>query len=611
MCGIVGYVGTSESWPIVFVGLQRLAYRGYDSAGIAVIGADGSLEIRKSAGKVQELEPAPGERAPSGTTGIGHTRWATHGVPTGPNAHPHSDCTGSIALVHNGIVENYLDLKRRLVASGHQFTSDTDTEVIVHLLEDALARGLSFEASMLEAGGQLRGSNAMGALRRDEPHKLLALRLGYAGGLVAASRQGDAMFASDLPALVPFSPEVCPLDDGEMAVVTPGKVKIVGQVGSTVVKKALAVPPESTWVDKAGHDHFMLKEILEQPQAVSSALRGRVDFERGLITLDDFLLSDTEIRGLSRVLLMGCGTSLNAGMVGARLIEDLPGIPATAESSSELRYRSPAIDDRTLVVAIGQSGETADTLAAMDAVRQHEARIITICNVEGSLATRTAESTLYMQSGIEVGVASTKTFVASITLLTLLAAYLRQVRSESASAALVSQLARAPELMGQVLAQQASFGDIAQRYAQYGHFLYLGRGMDYPIAVEGALKLKEISYIHAEAYPAGEMKHGPIALIDEHMPTVALATAGPLYDKMVGNIMEVKARGGPVIAVVTEGDTALASLVDDIIYLPQCDGVLSPLLSVLPLQLLAYHIAVRRGCDVDQPRNLAKTVTVE
>ena len=611
MCGIVGYVGTSESWPIVFAGLQRLGYRGYDSAGIAVIGPDGRLEIRKSAGKVQELEPALGETLPSGTTGIGHTRWATHGAPNTPNAHPHSDCYRNIALVHNGIVENYLDLKHKLAAAGHRFTSDTDTEVIAHLLEDAMAQGLSFEASLLEAGRQLRGANAIGALRRDEPHKLLAMRLGYAGGLVTATKQGESMFASDLPAVVPFSSEVCPLDDGEMAVVTAGKVKVVGRNGSMVVKKTLAVPPESAWADKGGYEHFMLKEIMEQPQAVSGALRGRVDFERGLVTLDDFPLTDTEVQELSRVVLMGCGTSLNAGMLGARLIEDVAGIPASAESSSELRYRTPVIDERTLVVAIGQSGETADTLAAMEAVRQRGARLITICNVEGSLATRTAESTLYMRSGIEVGVASTKTFVASITLLVLLAAYLRQARSQSLSAGLISQLARAPELMGRVLSQQALYRQMAQRYARYDHFLYLGRGMDYPIAVEGALKLKEISYIHAEAYPAGEMKHGPIALIDERMPTVAIATAGPLYDKMVGNIMEVKARGGSVIALATEGDTALASLVDDVIYLPQSDGILSPLLSVLPLQLLAYHIALRRGCDVDQPRNLAKTVTVE
>ena len=611
MCGIVGYVGSNESWPIVFAGLQRLAYRGYDSAGIAVIGADGSLEIRKSAGKVQELEPAPGETLPSGRAAIGHTRWATHGVPNDPNAHPHSDCHGNIALVHNGIVENYLELKSLLTASGHRFTSDTDTEVIVHLLEEAMTRGVSFEGSLLEAGAQLRGANTIGVLHRDDPDKLLAMRLGYAGGLLVTSRDGEAMFASDLPALVPFSSDVCPLDDGELAVIVPGKVKVVGPSGSTVVRKPMTVPPESVCVDKGGHDHFMLKEILEQPQSVSSALRGRVDFERGLVTLDDFPLSDTEISGLSRVMLVGCGTSLNAGMLGAHLIEELAGIPATAESSSELRYRNPVIDDRTLVVAIGQSGETADTLAAMQDVRQRGARLITICNAEGSLATRTAESTLYMRSGVEVGVASTKTFVASVTLLGLLAAYLGQVRGNNAGASIVQQLGRAPALMGSVLAQRDCYREMAERYARYDHFLYLGRGLDYPIAVEGALKLKEISYIHAEAYPAGEMKHGPIALIDERMPVVALATAGALYDKMVGNIMEVKARGGSVIALATEGDTTLASSVDDIIYLPQCDGVLSPLVTILPLQMLAYHTALRRGCDVDQPRNLAKTVTVE
>ena len=614
MCGIVGYVGPGEAWPIVFQGLQRLAYRGYDSAGIAVTGVGGTLEIRKSPGKVQELQPAQGEAPPSGTAAIGHTRWATHGEPNAPNAHPHCDCSRGVALVHNGIVENYLELKLRLIALGHCFTSDTDTEVIVHLLEEELAHGRSFEASLLGAASRLRGANVVGALRKDEPDKLLALRLGHAGGLVAASRQDEAMFASDLPALASFSRQVCPLDDGEMAIVTPGKLEVVGQAGAAVAKQPLTVPTNSAWADKGGHDHFMLKEILEQPQAIAGALRGRVDFGQGLVTLDGFPLSETDIRGLRRVVLTGCGTSLNAGMLGARLIEEQTGIPATAESSSELRYRHGAIDDRTLVVAIGQSGETADTLAAMSDVRRRGARLLTICNVEGSLATRLAEGALYMGCGLEVGVASTKTFVASLSLLALLSGYLAQVihgDSGGPGAEVVGQLARAPGLAGRVLAQQDIYRELARRYARFNHFLYLGRGLHHPIAAEGALKLKEISYIHAEAYPAGEMKHGPIALVDGAMPVVAIATDGPLYDKMVGNMLEIKARGGLVIAVASEGNAELAGLVDDVVYIPACEGVLSPLLAVLPLQLLAYHIAVRRGCDVDQPRNLAKTVTVE
>ena len=614
MCGIVGYVGHREAWPIIFEGLQRLEYRGYDSAGIGVLDPTGQLVFRRSAGKVRELAVPPGHEWPAGTLGIGHTRWATHGVPTDANAHPHTDCLGQVAVVHNGIVENYMELKRDLLSRGHHFGSDTDSEVIAHLMEEGLARGDSFETSLLHVASLLRGANAIGVVRSEEQHELLALRLGSAGGLVVAQRDGETMLASDLQALIPFAREVCFLEEGEIAVLTREQVKVIDSTGKSVLKKMLTMPHEATWADKAGYDHFMLKEIMEQPEAVSSALRGRVDFEKGLVSLGDLPLSDAEVRGLSRVVLIAAGTSLNACMVGKYFIEEMAGVPADVESSSEFRYGKRAIDDRTLVIAVGQSGETADTLAAMKEVRDRGGRLITICNIEGSQATRLAEATFYMRSGLEVGVASTKTFMASLTILQLIAGYLGRVRrelSQSGSARLVKELSTLPNLVGRVLADHQTYKELALRYARFDHFLYLGRGLTYPIAVEGALKLKEISYIHAEGYAAGEMKHGPIALIDERMPVLAVVPRGALYEKMVNNIREVKARGGVVIAVATEGDTELQDQVDDIIYIPQCAEALSPMLAIPPLQLLAYYIALRRGCDVDQPRNLAKSVTVE
>ena len=614
MCGIVGYVGHREAWPIIFQVLQRLEYRGYDSAGIGVLTPTGELDLRKSAGKVRELTSAGGVSSPAGTAGVGHTRWATHGVPSRANAHPHTDCTSQLALVHNGIVENYQELKRDLLSKGHRFTSDTDTEVIVHLVEDCLARGKGFETSVLDATSLLIGTNTIGVARKDEPGKLLALRQGHAGSLVVAQGEGEAMFASDLSALESFATEASFLDDGEMAVVTKDGIEITNLAGKSVSKMPVALPQDNLWVDKGGHDHFMLKEILEQPQSLSSALRGRVDFEQGRVTLGDFPLSDVAVEQLQRVLLVGCGTSLNACIVGRNLVEDLAGIPATVESSSEYRYRNSRADERTLVIAVGQSGETADTLAAMAEVKSQGGRLITICNSEGSQATRIAEATLYMGAGLEVGVASTKTFVASLVILGLIGAYLGQMNGrldEGRRRNLLNELARGPNLAGQVVSNLATFRDLALKYARYDHFLYLGRGLTYPIALEGALKLKEISYIHAEGYAAGEMKHGPIALIDDRMPVVAIAPKGPLYDKMINNIKEVKARNGTVIAIASEGDEELAAEVDDILYIPRCQEILTPILAVIPLQLLAYYVALRRGCDVDQPRNLAKSVTVE
>ena len=621
MCGIVGYVGHREAWPIILTGLKHLEYRGYDSAGIAILTPSGQLEVHKSAGKVRELANRHGLEGPQkdgfphGNLGLGHTRWATHGKPTDANAHPHTDCHHQVAVVHNGIVENYLNLKKELLSRSHTFTSETDSEVIAHLIEEGLERGLSFEEAFMGMSAQLQGSQAIVAARRgDLGKKLLALRLGNAGGIVVAHHPGEAMVSSDLPALLTFADRVSFLDDGEIAIVTEEEVKFIRHNGKVIDKMAQLIPQSGGWVDKEGYKHFMLKEIIEQPRVAASAMRGCVNFERAEVTPGDFPLSESQIKALQRVVLIGCGTSLHAAMVGRYFVEELAGITAEVDSASEFRYRNFHVDEKTLVVSVGQSGETADTLAAMATAREKGGRLVTICNVEGSQATRLAEGTLYMRSGPEIGVASTKTFIASMAVLYLMAVYLGQVRGvidRDRSEKIASELARLPHLLGRILADHQSYERLARQFYRYEDFLYLGRGINYPIAMEGALKLKEISYIHAEGYPAGEMKHGPIALIDPNMPVVVVTPDGPLYSKMVNNIKEVKARDGVVIAVATDGDLELSSQVDEVLYIPQCSEMITPILAVVPLQLLAYYIAVRRGCDVDQPRNLAKSVTVE
>ena len=615
MCGIVGYVGPREAWPIVIAGLERLEYRGYDSAGITILTSSGKLALHKSVGKVKEIDPRQGDGFPKGHLGLGHTRWATHGRATVANAHPHIDCHGQVAVVHNGIVENYLQLKKDLVSRGHIFTSETDTEVIAHLIEEGLEKGLSFEDGFVSLSAQLQGSQAIIATRSGEPtRKLLALRLGNAGGIVVAHRTGEAMVSSDLAAMLPFSDRVRILEDGEMGIITEKDVKFLGTGGRVIDKRDQPIPQGIGSVDKEGYKHFMLKEIMEQPRAAASVLRGRVNFESGEVVLEEFPLSEDQIRALRRVVLIGCGTSLHAAMVGRYLIEKLSGIAAEVDSASEFRYRNFQVDEKTLVISVGQSGETADTLGAMAAVRKKGGRLLTICNVEGSEATRLAEGTLYMRAGSEIGVASTKTFISSLVVLALISAYLGQVRSaldKIQLEELLGGLASLPHLLGKVLADHGPYESLAKRFHKYENFLYLGRTMTYPIALEGALKLKEISYIHAEGYPAGEMKHGPIALIDPNMPVVAIAPDCSSYSKMANNIKEVKARDGVLILVATEGDQDLPSQADEVVYIPKCSEMLTPFLTVVPLQLLAYYMAVRRGCDVDQPRNLAKSVTVE
>ncbi|MDA0264520.1 MAG: glutamine--fructose-6-phosphate transaminase (isomerizing) [Chloroflexi bacterium] len=620
MCGIVGYVGGQEAWPIIYEGLRRLEYRGYDSAGIAVVDANGDIQLRKTVGKVNGLDGDGVGSHLKGTIGLGHTRWATHGRPSHENAHPHIDCEQRVAVVHNGIVENYLELKRRLIGDGHVFESDTDTEVLTHLVEEGMDRGLSFQESFRRMGRMVKGSQAISAINQGDAAEICALRLGHAGGIVVAQSEGQAIIGSDLPALLPLlhtasnTGQVGFLETGEMVVVTPSGVEYQDLEGNHIDKQPRMVTQEEVLVDKAGYQHFMLKEIMEQPQAVASAIRERVNFETRRVVLPDFPFSSQEIAELDRVMLIGCGTSLNAAHVGRTLVERYGGLPAEAESASEFRYRNPYIGPRTLVVSIGQSGETADTVAAMQMVKEKGGKLITICNSEGSQASRIADGTLYMRAGLEIGVASTKTFVASLTILNLLAIFLGQSRGVLDTAKtheLVDGLAQMPRLIGDLLADRAVYQLLAEEYAGFNNFLFLGRGLNAPIASEGALKLKEISYIHAEGYPAGEMKHGPIALIDSAMATVALAPKDSLYDKVANNVKEVKARDGRVLAVLTQGDVDLAAEVDDAIYIPEAPEHLIPLLLTVPLQLLAYHIALLRDRDVDQPRNLAKSVTVE
>ena len=620
MCGIVGYVGKQDAWPIIYEGLRRLEYRGYDSAGIAIVDAQGDLQVRKTVGKVDGLDETTIANQLQGSVGLGHTRWATHGRPSHENAHPHMDCQSRIAVVHNGIVENYLELKQQLTDAGHSFYSETDTEVLTHLVEEGMGQGLSFQDAFRRMGNLLKGSQAISAVLQGDDPEICALRLGHAGGIVVAQADGQAIIGSDLPALLPLlkaesnTGQVGFLETGEMVVLTTAGVHYQDLDGNPIEKQPRLVSQEEVLVDKAGYQHFMLKEIMEQPQAVASAMRERVNFETRQVVLPDFPLTSQEIADLERVVLIGCGTSLNAALVGRYLVERYSGLPAEAESASEYRYRDPSIGPNTLVVSIGQSGETADTVAAMQMVKDKGGRLITICNTEGSQASRIADGSLYMRSGIEIGVASTKTFAASLTILNLLAIFLGKSRGTLDTAKtqeLVDGLTKLPRLMGDLLAGSSSYQQVAQEYSKFDNFLFLGRGMNAPIAYEGALKLKEISYIHAEGYPAGEMKHGPIALVDNSMAIVALAPKDPLYDKVANNVKEVKARDGRVLSVLTEGDTQLAVDVDHALYIPDAPEHILPLLITVPLQMLAYHIALLRDRDVDQPRNLAKSVTVE
>jgi glucosamine--fructose-6-phosphate aminotransferase (isomerizing) len=616
MCGIIGYIGSKPVVPVLIDGLRRLEYRGYDSAGVAVV-RNGAIHIRRSAGKLSRLEDAIHGDPITGEYGVGHTRWATHGRPTEENAHPHRDCTGRIVVVHNGIIENYLELKHELQCQGHKFVTETDTEVVAHLVEQELASlGGGLEAATRRALAKLRGMFALVLLSADEPNTIVSVRNGPP--LVVGVGDGEYFVASDIPAILAHTRDVVFLADEEMAVLRPEGVSFSTVAGTKLDRRTQRVLWDPIQAEKAGYKHFMLKEIFEQPQALRDTVLGRVSLDTGRVFLEEMTLSEADLAGIDKVTILACGTSWHAGLVGKYLIEELAHLPVETDYGSEYRYRSPIVDKRTLAVVITQSGETADTLAAVREARRKGARSLAICNVVGSMATREADGTIYTHAGPEIGVASTKAFTSQLVALHLLALHLAQVRGTlkpEQAREQIDSLLQLPNVIDQALRVSALVDEIARRFYNRRDFLFLGRGINYPIALEGALKLKEISYIHAEGYPAGEMKHGPIALIDEQMPVVAIAPRDHVYEKMLGNIQEVKARGGSVIALTTGRDELIERLLDtehdSIISLPETKPWLTPIAAVVPLQLLAYYIAVRRGCDVDQPRNLAKSVTVE
>ena len=614
MCGIVGYVGPRDATPIILEGLKRLEYRGYDSAGLAIVQADGTIGVRREVGKLARLVELVAAEPVSGRVGIGHTRWATHGEPSRRNAHPHVGLTGQVAVVHNGIIENFLPLRQELEAEGRCFASETDTEVVVHLVEGYMAGGADLETAVRRALTQLKGASAFVFLSSREPDRLVAARLGNAGGLTIGVGEGETFFASDIPAIMEHTRDMIFLEDRQLAVVTRGGARVTTLTGEPVATEVYTIPWNPVSAAKGPYRHFMQKEIYEQARSVTDTIRGRADFDAGRVRLEHLELTPEDAQALERVIIVACGTSAYAGLVGKFILESLARVPVEVDYGSEFRYRDPIINGNTAVLAITQSGETVDTLAAMEEARKKGARLWTIVNVIGSQAMRLSDGYILMHAGPEIGVASTKAFTTSLVDLYLLGCYLGELRGTLTGERLratVDDLARLPDLMGRVLEPNEVYNTLAWRFYDREHFLYLGRGINYPIALEGALKLKEISYIHAEGYPAGEMKHGPIALIDEAMPVVAVATRDHVYDKMISQIEQVKARGGIVIALATEGDSDIAAKADYVLYAPATPSLLSPVINVVPLQLLAYHLAVRRGCDVDQPRNLAKSVTVE
>ena len=624
MCGIVGYVGKKRVVPVIIEGLRRLEYRGYDSAGIAVCGNGDGLQIRRAEGKLRNLEEVIRLKPLDGTYGIGHTRWATHGRPTEENAHPHRDCTGKIVVVHNGIIENYVVLKRKLIEEGHKFTTETDTEVIAHMVEkyyikEANGHRPSLEEAVRKTVGQLTGVFAMAVISTDEPNKIIAARNGPPA--VIGLGKDEYFIASDIPAILYHTRDLFFLGDGDLAVLTPEGVRLTDFNGEPVVRQVQHVTWDPIMAEKGGFKHFMLKEIYEQPRSVRDTTLGRVSQETGHVFLDEMEVSEAEFKAIKKVNIAACGTSWHAALAGKFMIESLSRVPVEVDYASEWRYRNPLVGPEALTMLISQSGETADTLAAQREAKSKGSKTVAICNVVGSMIPREASGTIYTHAGPEIGVASTKAFTGQLTALYLFALYMAQIRGtitpEQARVA-VEELTRLPGKLEQLLTREDECEDLAKEYARAQDFLFLGRGIHYPIALEGALKLKEVSYIHAEGYPAGEMKHGPNALIDENLPVVVIATCDPenelsriRYEKTVSNLKEVKARSGKIIALATEGDDIIKDDADHVIYIPQTTEELAPILEIVPLQLLAYHIAVRRGCDVDQPRNLAKSVTVE
>jgi len=620
MCGIVGYIGPKKVVPVIIEGLRKLEYRGYDSAGIAVVNAAGKMEIRRAPGKLRNLEEAIQKAPLDGTYGIGHTRWATHGRPTEENAHPHRDCTGKYVVVHNGIIENYLELKGKLQKEGHKFVTETDTEIVAHLVEE-YAKTLSFEEAVRRTLKDLRGIYSLVFLSARDPQKLIAARIGPPS--VIGLGDDEYFVASDIPALLEHTREIFFLADGDVAILSRDGVRVTDLDGKPVSRPSHHVAWDPIMAEKGGYKHFMQKEIFEQPRAVRDTILNRISQDTGKVFLDEMEITDQQFRGFEKVRIVACGTSWHAALAGKFMIEKLARVPVEVDYGSEFRYRDPILDSKTLTVCISQSGETADTLAAQREAKQKGSPTLAICNVMGSMVTREAAGTLLTHAGPEIGVASTKAFTSQLASLVLLASYLGQLRGKLSSEAarhLMLEFTRIPHKIETILQadEKGFFEGLARQFFRNTDFLYLGRGVHYPIALEGALKLKEISYIHAEGYPSGEMKHGPNALIDENLPVVVLATRDDsdpasltLYEKSVSNIKEVKARDGMVISLVTEGDHLAREASDHIIELPPAPELLATMLEIVPLQLLAYHIAIRRGCDVDQPRNLAKSVTVE
>jgi len=612
MCGIVGYVGDKSAVGIIMDGLRRLEYRGYDSAGVAVLD-DGVLRVRRAPGRLKGLEDVLREQPIDGTIGIGHTRWATHGRPSEENAHPHTDCHGSLVVVHNGILENYLELKERLAAEGHTFRSETDTEVLAHLVEHHLAQEHPLEAAVRLALREVRGSYALGVVAAAAPDRLVVAKQG-AGSVVVGLGQGEMFVASDIPAILTYTRDVIILEDDEMAVVTAGGVEVTTLDRRPVEREPVRILWDPIMAEKGGYRHFMLKEIYEQPRAITDTFSGRLALETGDVVLPDLNLDAAAARAIERVVLVACGTSWHAAMLGRMMIERLAGIPAEVDLASEFRYRDAIVGPQTLVVAISQSGETADTIGAVKAARLKGCPVVAITNVVGSALAREATGILQMHAGPEIGVASTKAFSTMIVAGYLLAVWLGRRRgalTPEETKKRLHDLVEIPRLVEQTLELDGAIADLARQLSGARDFLYLGRGLQFPIALEGALKLKEISYIHAEGYAGGEMKHGPIALIADKLPVVALVPRDSSYERMLGNMEEVRARDGMLIAITHPNDRAAAAKAEHVIEVPPTAELLAPLVTVVPLQLLAYHVALRRGCDVDQPRNLAKSVTVE
>ncbi len=618
MCGIVGYTGEQEAMPIIFEGLKRLEYRGYDSAGIATLDQRDRIELRRSVGKLYNLEQILKKSPMTGHVGIGHTRWATHGKPSDVNAHPHVSMHGEVVVIHNGIIENFLPLRQELEDKGYRFVSETDTEVLPHMIEDYTRQGMTLTEAVRATLHRIKGAAAIATMSIHEPGTLVAARIANAGGVVVGYGDGEMFLASDIPAILQHTRSVVYLNPAEVVTITQHGAIYTDLAGNPLTKHPTTVAWDPVSAAKGGYKHFMEKEIYEQPVALTDTIRGRVDLPNNRVLLESANLDAETVRGLSRVISVGMGTSRHAAMVAKYLIEELAGIPTESEVASEFRYRNPYVGPNTLFLAYTQSGETVDVLEAMAEAKRKGARIVGIINVVGSEASRQSDGVVYLQSGPEIAVASTKTFVCSLVDSALLALYLGQQRgtiSEERMRQLLNAINALPTLASQVLddspANRAMYEALARKYAGASNFLHLGRGIEYPIALEGALKLKEISYIHAEGFAAGEMKHGAIALIDANLPSVVIAPMDSIHAKMISSIEQIRARDGKVIAIATEGDEEIRDKADDVIYIPATDPLLVPVLATLPLQLLAYHIAVRRGADVDQPRNLAKSVTVE